>query len=138
MHISNVVLFPTVMLYLCPEPMRASGGRCLDLRHVWEALHPSISIPLCLSVCIGTRAGAAEGAEEAGGERQAAAGVCAARQCIPPVAAGDQVGSGSVVLGRQCTHRTPLINIPFGNLIDWNQILFLGIEWGRFQGLVAV
>lgn len=42
-------------------------------------------------LCAGARAGAAEGAEKAGGERQAAAGVCAARQRLPPVAAGDQV-----------------------------------------------
>lgn len=43
-------------------------------------------------LCAGAGAGAAEGAEEAGGERQAAAGVCSARQRLPPVAAGDQVG----------------------------------------------
>lgn len=42
-------------------------------------------------VSAGARAGAAEGAKEAGGERQAASGVRPARQCFPPVAAGDQV-----------------------------------------------
>lgn len=40
---------------------------------------------------VGARAGASEGAEEAGGERQAAPGVCTACQRFPPVAAGNQV-----------------------------------------------
>lgn len=46
------------------------------------------------SVSAGARAGASEGAEEAGGKRQVASGVCAARQRFPPVAAGDQVEEG--------------------------------------------
>ena len=45
-------------------------------------------------MCAGARAGATEGAEEAGGERQAEAGVRPARQHLPPVAAGDQVRDG--------------------------------------------
>ena len=50
-------------------------------------------------MCAGARAGATEGAEEAGGERQAEAGVRPARQHLPPVAAGDQVRDG----GREST-----------------------------------
>lgn len=50
-----------------------------------------------LVLSAGEGAGAAEGAEEAGGERQAASGVRSARQRLPPVAAGDQVGSGPVL-----------------------------------------
>lgn len=42
-------------------------------------------------MCVGARAGAAEGAKEAGGKRQVAAGVRTARKRFPPVAAGDQV-----------------------------------------------
>lgn len=56
----------------------------------WNQFASLMSVfSLCLSV--GERAGAAEGAEEAGGKRQVASGVCAARQRFPPVAAGDQV-----------------------------------------------
>lgn len=44
-----------------------------------------------VNVSVGARAGAAEGAEEAGRKRQVAPGVRAARQRFPPVAAGDQV-----------------------------------------------
>lgn len=46
---------------------------------------------LSVNVSLGAGAGAAEGAEKAGGKRQVASGVCAARQRFPPVAAGDQV-----------------------------------------------
>lgn len=46
---------------------------------------------LLLHMSAGARAGASEGAEKAGGERQAAPGVCTACQCFPPVAAGNQV-----------------------------------------------
>lgn len=48
-----------------------------------------VSVPVHVSA--GARAGATEGAEEAGGKRQAATGVRTARQRFPPVAAGDQV-----------------------------------------------
>lgn len=46
---------------------------------------------LSVNVSVGAGAGAPEGAEKAGGKRQVASGVCAARQRFPPVAAGDQV-----------------------------------------------
>lgn len=42
-------------------------------------------------VSLGARAGAAEGAEEAGRKRQVASGVCSTCQRFPSVAAGDQV-----------------------------------------------
>lgn len=54
-----------------------------------EPGRPGVTV---LVLSAGERAGAAEGTEEAGGERQAAAGVRSTRQRLPPVAAGDQVG----------------------------------------------
>lgn len=51
-----------------------------------------VKFSIIFAVCTGARIGAPEGTEASRGERQAAAGVCAARQRLPPVAAGDQVG----------------------------------------------
>lgn len=51
-------------------------------RWQWKVMWASLS---------GTRAGAAEGAAAAGGERQAAPGVRTARERFPPVDPGDQV-----------------------------------------------
>lgn len=61
---------------------------------------PNHTLLWCLIHCVfclltvGARAGAAEGAEKAGGKRQVAPGVCTACKRFPPVAAGDQVQEG--------------------------------------------